>query len=117
VLGRLIAQAHAGNWGQSVIVETRPGASTMIGTASVAKAEPDGYTPDHRGEQPHHQSGAAAEDAVRLAEGFRADRAARAHPRRALFAPVLPAKDAKELIALGKAKTTRSTSARPAWAA
>ena len=44
VLGRLIAQRMQENWGQSVIVETRPGASTMIGTASVAKAEPDGYT-------------------------------------------------------------------------
>ena len=42
VLGRLIAQRMQENWGQSVIVETRPGASTMIGTASVAKAEPDG---------------------------------------------------------------------------
>jgi tripartite-type tricarboxylate transporter receptor subunit TctC len=30
--------------GQSIIVENRPGAATTIGTATVAKAEPDGYT-------------------------------------------------------------------------
>jgi tripartite-type tricarboxylate transporter receptor subunit TctC len=30
--------------GQAIIVENRPGASTTIGTAAVAKAEPDGYT-------------------------------------------------------------------------
>jgi tripartite-type tricarboxylate transporter receptor subunit TctC len=32
------------NWGQQVIVETRPGAATVIGTGAAAKAEPDGYT-------------------------------------------------------------------------
>src|ERR1044072_6534162 len=44
VLGRLLAQRMQENWGQSVIVENRPGAGTMIGTAAAAKAEPDGYT-------------------------------------------------------------------------
>src|SRR3954462_1516505 len=44
VLGRLVAQRMQENWGQSVIVENRPGAGTMIGTAAAAKADPDGYT-------------------------------------------------------------------------
>jgi tripartite-type tricarboxylate transporter receptor subunit TctC len=39
VLGRLLAQRMQENWGQSVIVENRPGAGTMIGTAAAAKAE------------------------------------------------------------------------------
>ena len=30
--------------GQPIIVENRPGASSTLGTAAVAKAEPDGYT-------------------------------------------------------------------------
>ena len=30
--------------GQSIVVENRPGGATAIGTAAVAKAEPDGYT-------------------------------------------------------------------------
>ena len=39
ILGRVIGQRMQENWGQPVIVETRAGASTMIGTATAAKAE------------------------------------------------------------------------------
>jgi tripartite-type tricarboxylate transporter receptor subunit TctC len=44
VLGRIIAQRLAEQWGQPVVVENQPGASGGIGTKAVAKAEPDGYT-------------------------------------------------------------------------
>ena len=42
ILGRVIGQRMQENWGQPVIVETRAGASTMIGTAAAANADPDG---------------------------------------------------------------------------
>ena len=44
ILARVIAQKMLDNWGQQVIVETRPGAATVIGTAAAAQAPPDGYT-------------------------------------------------------------------------
>jgi tripartite-type tricarboxylate transporter receptor subunit TctC len=44
VLARVIGQKMTESWGQPVIVETRPGAMTIIGTAAAAKADPDGYT-------------------------------------------------------------------------
>jgi tripartite-type tricarboxylate transporter receptor subunit TctC len=44
ILARIIAQNLGPRLGQSVIVENRPGAGTVIGASSVAKAEPDGYT-------------------------------------------------------------------------
>ncbi|OZI18768.1 ABC transporter substrate-binding protein [Bordetella genomosp. 9] len=42
--GRVIAQALAKQLGQSVIVENRAGAGTVIGAAYVARSAPDGYT-------------------------------------------------------------------------
>jgi tripartite-type tricarboxylate transporter receptor subunit TctC len=44
VLARALAQKLNEYLGQPVIVEARPGANGMTGTASVAKAAPDGYT-------------------------------------------------------------------------
>ena len=43
-IGRLIGQKLGELWGQPVIIDNRPGASTMIGSDVVAKAAPDGYT-------------------------------------------------------------------------
>ncbi len=44
LLARVLGQKLTEKWGQPVIADSRPGASTMIGTAAVAKADPDGYT-------------------------------------------------------------------------
>src|SRR5437762_4280680 len=44
-VARILAQQLQAQTGQSVIVENRGGASGSIGTAAVAKADPDGYTP------------------------------------------------------------------------
>src|SRR5215510_4396911 len=44
VLARLIGQKMTDDWGQPVVIENRPGANTVLGAQSVAKAAPDGYT-------------------------------------------------------------------------
>jgi tripartite-type tricarboxylate transporter receptor subunit TctC len=44
IVARLVADKLSQSLGQPVIVENRPGGSLMIGTAAVAKSEPDGYT-------------------------------------------------------------------------
>ncbi len=44
LLARLIGPKLAESWGQSVIVDNRPGGNTIIGTQALTKAAPDGYT-------------------------------------------------------------------------
>lgn len=43
-VARLVSQKLGDLWGQQVVVDNRPGASTIIGTDAVAKAPADGYT-------------------------------------------------------------------------
>mgnify|MGYP002038968640 CR=1 FL=1 len=45
VLGRLIGKKLGDKLGQSVVIDNRAGAGTVIGATSVARAAPDGYTP------------------------------------------------------------------------
>src|SRR5215467_10219587 len=43
-LGRLVGQKMSDDLGQQIVVDSRPGANTIIGAQAVAKASPDGYT-------------------------------------------------------------------------
>lgn len=44
ITARLIGQKLTEKWGQNVVIDTRPGAATIIGTEIAAKSVPDGYT-------------------------------------------------------------------------
>jgi tripartite-type tricarboxylate transporter receptor subunit TctC len=44
IMARVIAQPLAAMWGQSVVVDNRPGAGVMVGTEAASKAPADGYT-------------------------------------------------------------------------
>lgn len=44
ILARVVAPALAARWGQSVLVDNKPGGGTVIGTAAAARAAGDGHT-------------------------------------------------------------------------
>ncbi len=101
---RIIAPALSERLGQTVIVENRPGAGTMLGNDSVAKAPPDGYTllmgintlaiiPATTKHVPY--------DALR---DFALVSQLLSQPGLMIMHPSLPVKTAKELIALAKSR-------------
>lgn len=101
-MSRAIAQRLGEAWGRNVIVDNRPGASGMIGTEMVTKAEPDGHT------LLGHTSSYPATAAVRAKLPFDPAKAiipvgmtARA-PMLFAIHPSVPAKNIKELIAIAK---------------
>ena len=100
---RLGAQKLSERWGQSVIVDNRPGGGTVIGMDIVAEAVPDGYTL------------LGASDTLMLNGVLKRAR----YDVRKVFVPIvqlttqpyvlvvnpsLPARSVKELVALAKAK-------------
>lgn len=101
-MSRAIAQRLGTALGRNIVVDNRPGASGMIGTEMVTKADPDGHT------LLGHTSSYPATAAVRAKLPFDPGRAiipvgmtARA-PMLFAIHPSIPARNAKELIALVK---------------
>lgn len=102
---RLLAQKLSQRWGQSVIIDNRPGAAGIIGADLVSRATPDGYTllignigtqsinPSLYKKIPYNADTAFAPISM-IAE----------LPLVLVVHPAVPARTAKELIALAKAK-------------
>jgi tripartite-type tricarboxylate transporter receptor subunit TctC len=102
-VGRVLASKLTEIWGQTVVIENRPGAGNTIATAAAAKATPDGYT----------LLLCPISDAVapalyrKLPYDFQKDIAAISHigvtPNVFVVPPSLPVKSVKDFIAYAKA--------------
>jgi tripartite-type tricarboxylate transporter receptor subunit TctC len=105
IVARLIAQKLGEAWGQSAVVENRPGASGMIGLASVARAPADGHTLAMlivtHATTVALQSGKPLAD---LSKDFSHITQVATQPYTLVVNPSLPARSIKELVALAKAK-------------
>lgn len=102
-LGRAIAQKLQEKWGQPVLVENRPGASTLIGSTAVAKSAPDGYTLIISVSSHTTNPAMQASMPFDTLKDFTAVSLLARAPVLAVANPNYPANNIKELIALGKA--------------
>jgi tripartite-type tricarboxylate transporter receptor subunit TctC len=104
IYARYVGEHLQKAWGQSIVVESRPGAGSFIGTSEVAKAAPDGYTllmmsNTHTVNETLRPSRPfdLMRDFVGVAPVNSSDLIMVVHPS-------VPAKDLKEFIALAKSK-------------
>ena len=104
IIGRTVGQKLNEMWGQPVVVDNRPGGSTVIGTDVVAKSAPDGHTllvtpapftivPSLIAKLPYDP-----------AKDFEPITLINTTPLVVVVHPGVPAKSVKDLIALAKAK-------------
>jgi len=103
-LARTIGQKINEQYGQQVVIDNRPGAGGVVGSAMLAKAAPDGYTLGMIG-QPFLINALLQKDAAyRPLEDVVTVAQVAALPNVLVIAPQLAVKTTAELIALAKAK-------------
>ena len=108
-MARMIAARLNERWGESVVVDNRPGGNTIIGYSVVAKSQPDGYTMGWAGSalltnptlMPHSPYD-VVKDFVGIATAAKSRNMLVVHPS-------LPVTSLKELVALAKAKPGQLT--------
>jgi tripartite-type tricarboxylate transporter receptor subunit TctC len=104
LMARLVSEKMATALGQTIVIENKPGANAVIGTDTVAKAAPDGYTfgtviaahsvnPSLNPKLPYDTM-----------KDFTYVSLTSVAPLILIATPALPAKDMKEFIALAKSK-------------
>lgn len=113
ITARLIGQKLTEKWGQNIVVDTRPGAATIVGTEIASKAAPDGYTllmitttfainPGLRSKLPYDPF-----------KDFTPVTQLNSQPNVIVVAPSFAGKSVKDLIALAKSKPGEMTFASP----
>jgi tripartite-type tricarboxylate transporter receptor subunit TctC len=103
ILARLIGERLQASWGQSVIVDNKPGAGGNTGADSVAKAAPDGHTVVVGTVGTHSINGALYKKMpYDMVKDFTPITLLATTPNMLVIHPDVPAKNLKEFIALGK---------------
>ena len=104
ILARMIGPRLTSAWGQPVVIDNRPGAGGMTGTALAAKTAPDGYTIVLVPATHAINVSLYAKPPYDAVNDFAPAALLATAPYMLVINPSLPARSMKELIALAKSK-------------
>lgn len=104
IIARLMSVRMAETLGQSIVIDTRPGGGTVLGTEIVARASPDGYTVGMLATSLALNAGLLIKQPYDPLKDFTPIMLAVDTPLVFVVPVSLPAKTLPELIALAKAK-------------
>ena len=108
-MARMIAARLNEKWGESVVVDNRPGGNTIIGYSVVAKAQPDGYTMGWAGSALLTNPSLMPHSPYDVVKDFVGIATASKNRNMLVVHPSLPVTSVKELVALAKAKPGQLT--------
>jgi tripartite-type tricarboxylate transporter receptor subunit TctC len=110
---RLIGQKLTEKWGQNIVVDSRPGAATIVGTEIASKAAPDGHTLLMITTTFAINPGLYPKLPYDPLKDFTPVTQLNSQPNIVVVAPSFPGKSVKDLIAQAKAKPGELTFATP----
>jgi tripartite-type tricarboxylate transporter receptor subunit TctC len=113
VISRIVAQKLSERWGEQVYVENHPGAGGNTGTATAARAAPDGYTLYMMSTGFMVNPSLYAKVPYDPIKDFVPVTLAASSPNILFVNPMVPAKSVKELIALIKSSPGKYSYAQP----
>lgn len=109
IVGRIVALSLSERWGQSVVVDNRPGAGGTIGNTIVAKSPRDGYTVLVSSSTMAISPALYRDQPVDILHDFQPVTLLASQPSIIVAHPSVPAKTLKALIALIKAQPGKLT--------
>lgn len=104
LIARLVGRHLSEKWGQTVVIDNRPGASMMIASEIVARSAPDGYTIIMSSVNHTINPSLYPKIPYDTLEDFAAVTQVAITPLLLVVHPTLPVKTTKELIALARAR-------------
>lgn len=104
LVARALGQRLAESLGQQVIIENRPGASSLVGTQFVAKAAPDGYTLLAMANTFAAVPAVLSKPGYDAVKDFTGITQTCRLPQVLVVTPTLPVRSVKDLVALARAR-------------